>query len=155
MVVAIRPLPPSGVETSLSFAIATPPRDRMSSATETRPDRVPTQHEMNVAHACPALSSNDDDAFGPLVTISWIPRLVAILHQRRSVLFCAPNRIHCHEHIDHRFGCQARYGRAPVMLDLKGRRSKEAPDPFRLGGKPRWPPGIVLSDLNLFTHIAL
>src|SRR5205814_6492214 len=33
MVVAIRSLPPSGVETLLSFAIASPPRDRMKSAT--------------------------------------------------------------------------------------------------------------------------
>src|SRR2546421_9433752 len=33
MVVAIRSLPPSGVETSLSFAIASPPRDRTKSAT--------------------------------------------------------------------------------------------------------------------------
>src|SRR5215510_4491979 len=33
MVVAIRSLPPSGVETSLSFAIASPPRDRIWSAT--------------------------------------------------------------------------------------------------------------------------
>src|SRR5215471_491294 len=33
MVVAIRSRPPSGVETSLSFAIASPPRDRMRSAT--------------------------------------------------------------------------------------------------------------------------
>src|SRR5215472_18841605 len=33
MVVAIRSLPPSGVETSLSSAIASPPRDRMRSAT--------------------------------------------------------------------------------------------------------------------------
>src|SRR5262249_23467971 len=33
MVVAIRSLPPSGVETSLSFAIASPPSDRMRSAT--------------------------------------------------------------------------------------------------------------------------
>src|SRR5438045_3184936 len=33
MVVAIRSLPPSGVETLLSFAIAAPPRDRMRSAT--------------------------------------------------------------------------------------------------------------------------
>src|SRR5205085_12583946 len=108
----------------------------------------------NVAHACPALSWNDDDAFGPLVTISSVHRLVAILHERRSVLFCAPDRIYCHEHIDHRFGCQARSGSAPVMLDLKGRPIKEAADLFRLGGKPRWPPGVVLSDLNLFSHIA-
>src|SRR5262245_14680747 len=33
MVVAIRSLPPSGVETSLPFAIASPPRDRMKAAT--------------------------------------------------------------------------------------------------------------------------
>src|SRR6202022_262750 len=33
MVVAIRSLPPSGVDTSLSFAITSPPRDRMRSAT--------------------------------------------------------------------------------------------------------------------------
>src|SRR5580692_3408790 len=33
MVVAIRSLPPSAVEMSLSFAIAAPPRDRMRSAT--------------------------------------------------------------------------------------------------------------------------
>src|SRR3977135_111778 len=33
IVVAIRSVPPSGVDTSLSFAIASPPRDRMRSAT--------------------------------------------------------------------------------------------------------------------------